>query len=318
AFTMDRANGLDIDPSKSCLKRGALGSHEKGSFVLDCLRDGSISDRSAFGNGSCRKKYRSPLLLLSIWMVLGTPSPALPFEVVDVFEGGTIRGTVRWTDETVPAAYLHKIEKNRDFCGKTTPDDALLINAENRGMEHVLVYLVDIEKGKEAENRYVNRIKGCRFIPRVMGAAAGSLLGFRHDDFITHNIHLFRLENNATILNFGLPIHRWQQTITRKNRHAGLLRMQCDIHVHMNGLIVSLEHGYFSTTDADGTFEISDVPPGTYQIAALQGGYQIQNIKEKGRKGFRPRYEKPHLIVKAVEVKTGETAAVTFEFDLNH
>lgn len=258
--------------------------------------------------------FRLFLLCIGSSLVFNS-SPSYAYTIVQDIQGGSIRGSVIWKDAVIPSIYTHNIEKNTDFCGKTFADDALVINKENRGMKNVLVYLENIEKGRKPQQRYVNTIKGCRFRPRVMGVVKGQLIGFRHDDFITHNIHIFRLDNNATVLNFGLPIHRWQQTITRKHRKAGLFRMQCDIHAHMNGLMVALEHDYFSITNADGEFEITEIPPGSYRLVIFQGGYQIQNMNEKGKKGFRPIFEKPHQITKDVEVKLDEITTATIEFD---
>ncbi|MBN4054667.1 carboxypeptidase regulatory-like domain-containing protein [Nitrospira defluvii] len=249
-------------------------------------------------------------------ILISYPSRSYAYTIIQEIQGGAIKGTVKWSDSVIPAQYIHKIEKNADFCGKTFLDDALVINTKNRGMQNVLVYLENINKGRKPQQRYVNVVKGCRFHPRVMGVVKGQLIGFRHDDFITHNVHMFRLDNNATVLNFGLPIHRWQQTITRKHRRAGFYRMQCDIHIHMNGLVVSLEHDYFSITNADGEFEITDIPPGQYRLTVFQGGYRIQNMKEKGKKGFRPIFEKPHQMTNEVEVKMDETTTTAFEFDL--
>ncbi len=257
-------------------------------------------------------------LLLLIVLFLTRPHHTFAYEAVEVVQGGGIRGVVRWGAKVIPGRQVLTINKNTDFCGKTFLDDALLVNPDNRGIQNVVVYLEDITKGRSPQSRHVNVIKGCQFHPRVMGAVKGELIGFRHDDFITHNIHLFRFENNATLLNFGLPIHRWQQTIIRKNSRAGIFRLQCDIHTHMNGLIVSLEHDYFSVTNSDGKFEIDQIPPGIYRIVAFQEGYQIQNMSDKRGKEFRPRYENPHRITKEVEVRIDETNKMIFEFGLGN
>ncbi len=276
--------------------------------------DGKISFIDPIRN---KKRLCEGMIISSLVFLFALPSPVFSYEITRDVQGGIIRGAVKWIGETIPDRYIHKIAKNPDFCGRVFEDDALLVNPQSRGMQNVVVYLENIERGRKPRKRFVNVIKGCRFRPRVMGVAKGGLIGFRHDDFITHNIHLFRLENNATVLNFGLPIHRWQQTITRKNRKTGLFRLQCDIHTHMNGLIVSLEHDYFATTNSKGEFEIGEIPPGEYRIVAFQGGHQIQNLKEKEKKGFRPIYEKPHQVTRKVAVKVNETTEVLFEFDLN-
>ena len=48
----------------------------------------------------------------------------------------------------------------------------------------------------------------------------------------------------------------------------GLVTLRCDIHEHMRGLILVLNTPYFVTTDADGRFRLSGLPPGHYTLKA--------------------------------------------------
>ena len=43
---------------------------------------------------------------------------------------------------------------------------------------------------------------------------------------------------------------------------------KCDVHGWMNAYVGVLDHPYFATTGADGTFELKTLPPGTYTIEA--------------------------------------------------
>lgn len=254
-----------------------------------------------------------------VWIVsvmiatLSVPIKAFPYDTIEVFHGGTIRGQIVWAEAAIPEPVIHQVEKNPDFCGETAVDDALVVHPENRGMHNVVVYLEDILTGREPKSRYVNIIEKCRFHPRVMPTVQGKKIGFRHNDFILHNIHAFRMDNNATVFNIGLPIHRWQQVVDRKILREGLFRLQCDIHAHMNGLIVSLDHDYFAVTDSNGHYEISDIPPGSYRLVALQAGYRIENWS-KTEEGRRPVFEPPHQLSRQVEVKEDGETIVQFDF----
>lgn len=264
--------------------------------------------------GSMKLKHSIIVPLLMGLFSLISPCPVSAYEVIRVVDGGTIRGSVRWLDAIIPERPLHAVVKNRDFCGKTFVDDALMINPENMGMQDVVVFLANIEKGKAPLARYVGIVEGCRFKPRVIPVVKGKLIGFRHNDFILHSIHAFRTDNNATIFNVGLPIHRWQQVVAQKMRRTGLFRLQCDIHAHMNGLIISLEHDYFAVTDSAGDFEIKDIPPGKYEVVAFQAGYQIQNWEAAEEGGSRPVYVAPLKIIKEVEVTANGVMRVNFGF----
>lgn len=235
------------------------------------------------------------------------------YEIIDVVQGGTIRGAVRWQGDKIPEKVVHKVVKNSDFCGKTFLDDALTVDPETKGMRNVAVYLESVEKGRPPQEEYIDIVEKCRFRPRVMPAVKGRTLGFRHNDFVLHNIHAFLMSNNATVFNIGLPIHRWQQVVGQTVRRSGLFRLQCDIHTHMNGLIVALEHDYFSISDASGNFQIKEIPPGRYRLVALQAGYRIARWEDE-EEGSRPVYEPPHQITREIEVTAGGEVRVDFEF----
>ena len=46
----------------------------------------------------------------------------------------------------------------------------------------------------------------------------------------------------------------------------GIVRVFCNIHANMSAVIVVLNTPWFTTTAADGTFRITDVPPGEYRL----------------------------------------------------
>lgn len=247
-------------------------------------------------------------LLLSLYV-----QPLWAYEVSDVKRGGSIRGTVRWNGPIPGERPVHRIEKNTDFCGKTFMDDALTVDPDTQGMQNVGVFLEDIQRGRAPQERYVGIIEGCRFKPRIILSVSKKYIGFRHNDLILHNIHAFRYDNQATIFNIGLPVHRWQQVIGQVVRRTGYFKLQCDIHAHMNGLIVTLEHDYFAVTGRDGRFEIKDIPPGRYRVAAIQAGYEVHKWEED-EAGSRPVYEAPHRVGQEIEVKEAMETTVNFEF----
>ncbi len=43
---------------------------------------------------------------------------------------------------------------------------------------------------------------------------------------------------------------------------------KCDVHGWMNAYAGVLDHPYFAVTGEDGTFEIKNLPPGTYKLTA--------------------------------------------------
>jgi len=97
-----------------------------------------------------------------------------------------------------------------------------------------------------------------------------------HDPFF-HNPHFFN-SKNASLLNVPMPDpdqeidHKFLRTPLRNER--GVMRIQCDVHNNMSAYRVGFDHPYFAVTDADGKFEIREVPPGKYTVVAWHEGYK--------------------------------------------
>ena len=87
------------------------------------------------------------------------------------------------------------------------------------------------------------------------------------------------------------------------------MRLQCDIHSNMNAYWAGFDHPYFAVTDVDGAFEIGGIPPGTYTLVAWHEGYRV--IREESS---RPFYDRPHIRMQEIEVKSKELVDVHFEF----
>jgi hypothetical protein len=63
--------------------------------------------------------------------------------------------------------------------------------------------------------------------------------------------------NEGTVT--GEPVHH---TFER----AGGYHVACDIHPGMTAFILVRPHAFSVSADNDGTFEMRDVPPGTYRL----------------------------------------------------
>jgi plastocyanin len=102
------------------------------------------------------------------------------------------------------------------------------------------------------------------FSPHVLALAAGSVVDFPNADPIFHNAFS---SYSGQVFDIGL----YPPGTTRSLRFAreGVVRVFCNIHSSMSAVIVVLGSPYFATTKRDGAFEISDVPPGDYQLTVF-------------------------------------------------
>jgi plastocyanin len=118
---------------------------------------------------------------------------------------------------------------------------------------------------------------GCNYVPHVMGIQVGQTLTVRNSDETLHNIHAMPKKNKE--FNIGQPI-KGLETEKVFDDVEVMVPFKCDVHKWMNSYAGVLDHPYFAVTAADGSFSISDVPPGDYVVAVWHErlGTQEMNV----------------------------------------
>ena len=112
--------------------------------------------------------------------------------------------------------------------------------------------------------------RGCIFRPRVVGARVGQTLQIRNDDALLHNMHSLSASGNG--FNVGQPKEGLVYAFRLKDEEL-MLRLKCDIHGWMTAYVGVVSHPYFAVSGTTGTFEIANVPAGTYTVRAWQERY---------------------------------------------
>ena len=87
-----------------------------------------------------------------------------------------------------------------------------------------------------------------------------------NSDPVLHNTHGFL--GRRTVFNVALPDQGMR--IKKRLRRPGIVRVECDAHGWMLSWIYAAENPYYAVTAADGTFTLTDVPPGSYTLVAWQ------------------------------------------------
>ena len=148
-------------------------------------------------------------------------------------------------------------------------------------VENVVVFLKDAPARAVPPRRAAIRQRGETFVPRVIAVPVGSTVDFPNDDPIYHNV--FSLSRART---FNLGRFPRGESRAVKFDKAGIVKVFCDIHSHMAASVVVFNHPWFTVPDADGNFEIGDLPPGNPQITAWHerlGDTTIRVRTEGGR-----------------------------------
>jgi hypothetical protein len=218
----------------------------------------------------------TPLALAAA--VVLSPRVAAAYETAAVADGGTIKGKVVYQG-TVPTKKIVPT-KDRATCGEVRDEPEVVVGPD-KGVKDAVVWLKGIEKGKPlqkpAKPPEINNVK-CVFEPHVQAVPLGAVVVVNSDP-VMHNTHAFH--GKQTIFNVALPVKG--QRIERKLTKPGMNRIECDTHGWMLAWIYAAEHPYHAVTGKDGSFTLSDVPPGSYTLVAWQEhtGEQEQQVTVK-------------------------------------
>ena len=99
------------------------------------------------------------------------------------------------------------------------------------------------------------------FVPRVVVVPVGSTVRFLNHDPFDHNVF-----SASDVNTFDLGQYGRGEARTWTFGGPGLTRVFCNVHPRMVMFVQVMAGRYFAQPDADGSFEIPDVPPGRYVL----------------------------------------------------
>ena len=191
------------------------------------------------------------------------PNAHAKYEGGAVTGGGKISGKVTFSGK-VPKAKKMPVTKNPEVCGKHKMTETFMVGSGG-ALGNAVVFIKGIKKGKPLEKQTVHlNQKDCVYVPHVQATTKGSKVELQSRDPIMHNVH-GKMRGGRMIFNVGMP--GTDTVIKKKLRREGIAEITCDAgHTWMLSYIYIFEHPYFAVTGKDGKFELTDVPPGTYEV----------------------------------------------------
>lgn len=210
---------------------------------------------------------------------------------------GNIAGKVNFKGSAPPPA---KIKMNADpkcvriHGGKDVVSDQVVVNPNNT-LRWVFVY---VKKGLEGKKFDVPKQparldqQGCVYHPHVFGIMVNQPIEIINSDPTLHNIHA--LPKNSPGFNIAQPRQGMKMTKTFSKPEV-MIKVKCEVHPWMASYVGVLDHPKFAVTDEKGSYEITDLPPGEYELEAWHEKYGTQTMK--------------------VSVGAAETKAVDFTFE---
>jgi plastocyanin len=112
--------------------------------------------------------------------------------------------------------------------------------------------------------------QGCMYEPHVIALRVGQTLEVRNSDLTAHNVHPMPKENDEWNISQPPGASPLDQTFSRAELAIPLV---CNVHPWMKSYVFVFKNPYFAVTTKIGVFELKNLPPGTYTVAAWQEKY---------------------------------------------
>jgi hypothetical protein len=196
---------------------------------------------------------------------------------VDPATAGSVSGSVMFTG-TAPEMETIDMSGEPDCAAKYTepPTAETVVVNDNGTLANVLVYVKDglgeMTFPVPTEPVKLDQV-GCHYVPHVVALQTDQTLLVTNSDDLLHNIHPEPAENRP--FNESQPTAGMEFEKTFGQAELSI-PVGCDVHDWMSAWIHVLDHPYFAVTGPDGSFDLPNLPPGDYTIAALHEEYGEQ------------------------------------------
>ncbi|MBI1826927.1 MAG: hypothetical protein HY287_15870 [Planctomycetes bacterium] len=207
-------------------------------------------------------------------------------------QGTTIVGKAIFRGDAKKHPQLSIDTGGHEFCSKI-PDlktESVILNTATTPttIKNVVVYLTDVTP-KVPDIMYDSvmiQMKDCRFQPHITAMHTKQQLNIRNADDCVHGVHMIpkiNKEHNVLMQRVNM------QMAFRIKPEPEPFWIQSDTEPWMGGWIACFDHPYFAVSGDDGSFRITDVPPGKYTLKAWHEifGTLTQTVEIKGDE-FKP------------------------------
>lgn len=195
------------------------------------------------------------------------PAPLAP--PVDPTTAASITGIVKF--QGTPPVFRPINMSAAAACVKANPTPVvppIVVTGANGTLANVVVYV----KAGLGHYRYpapqtpvTLRQKGCMYEPHVLALMTGQPFDVSNNDPTLHDVNPL-LRNNPGWSTSQLPYATPFKTTFKNPEFAA--PVVCEIHNWMRAYLFVFDQPYFAVTSKDGTFTLSNLPPGTYTIEA--------------------------------------------------
>ncbi len=214
-------------------------------------------------------------------LTINAAQAARKYEEIQVTDGGTISGKVLLGNAKVESETF-PITKDHVSCGTGTRT-VEWVRTNGDALLDVVVYLENMDAGKpfpdESKSIIVDQVN-CHFKPYLQVMANGADVTAVNSDANWHSVHIYGMvkDKRRTLYNYSQPQSIVGITKQIKLRRGNALKFECDAHDYMHAWVFVTRNPYYAVVDKNGTFTITDVPPGTYAVKSWHGRLGEQEL----------------------------------------
>lgn len=173
----------------------------------------------------------------------------------------TLKG--RFTFEgTPPEMPPYNVTSDQATCAADgTPTQETLLVGKGGGLANVVIFLRKTSRVHESaeapEEPFVFDQKKCVFLTHVFTIPVGRPMEIKNSDPVGHNTKI----DGKNSFNRTIPAGE-SVTFTPSKSEAKPAGVACSIHPWMSAYMLPHDNGYAAVTEADGSFEIQNLPAG--------------------------------------------------------
>jgi plastocyanin len=192
-----------------------------------------------------------------------------PAAAVDPATAGSISGAV--TLDGAPPALKPIDMSASSACLQANPSPVVppIVVTGNKGaLANVVVYVKDAPGNYRYDtpaDTVVLQQKNCMYEPHVVALMTGQPFEVQNNDPTMHNVHPMPKRNRQWSTSQPAGSAALKETFTRPEFAMQVL---CNVHPWMRSTVFVFDHPYFAVTPKTGSFELRNLPPGTYTIEA--------------------------------------------------
>ncbi len=141
-----------------------------------------------------------------------------------------------------------------------------VVDVAGEPLSEAVVFVEELPPGVEAppapRTAVMDQVQK-EFVPHVLPVVVGTEVRFPNHDQIHHHVYSF-----SRTKTFELPLYKGEDAAPVTFDRVGAVKIGCNIHDWMEGVVLVVPTPYFATTDASGLFVLRDLPPGKYRVLA--------------------------------------------------